>query len=72
MASSVEIKKAKAVFAEEVGDIKNFEQLGIDSCGVTWEMLLRKHLAFDVLSCGGLSCDGKNCLENEINNGCTC
>ena len=64
--------KAKQKYAEEVAKIKSHEVLGIDSCGVTWYQLFRKHLAFDVLKCGGLSCDGKNCLENVISKECNC
>jgi hypothetical protein len=69
MASKV---KAKQKYAEEVAKIKPHEVLGIDTCGVTWYQLFRKHLAFDVLKCGGLSCDGKNCLENVIEKDCNC
>jgi hypothetical protein len=72
MADSVSIKKSKHKYAEEVAGIKPLEQFGIDTCGVTWESLFRKHLAFDVLSCGGLSCEGDNCLQNEIGKDCNC
>jgi hypothetical protein len=72
MANSVTIKKGKYKYAEEVAKIKPLEQFGIDTCGVSWESLFRKHLAFDVLSCGGLSCEGDKCLVNEIGKDCNC
>lgn len=66
------IKKAKSVFADEVASMKSLEVFGVDKCGVTWESLIRKHLAFDVLSCGVSSCNDKACLEREINKDCGC
>jgi hypothetical protein len=64
--------KEKLKYAEEVAKIKPLELFDIDSCGVTWYQLFRKHLAFDVLNCGGLSCEGENCLENVISKDCNC
>jgi hypothetical protein len=72
MAVSFSIKKGKQKYAEEVAKIKNYEQFGIEDGCVTWEALFRKHLALDVLSCGGTDCDGNNCLKNEIGKDCNC
>jgi hypothetical protein len=71
MAKTVSEKKAKRKFAEEVAKIKPLELYGID-CGVSWYSLFRKHLAFDVLKCGGLTCDEKACLKSEIVKNCNC
>ena len=60
--------KANLEFAKEVAAIKPLELFDIDSCGVTWEMLFRKHLAFDVIKCG--ECDP--CLKNVISDSCNC
>jgi len=66
------LQKAKGQYAEEVAKIKPLEMFGIDACGVTWYGLIRKHLAFDVLKCGGLDCDGEKCLRNEVEKSCSC
>jgi hypothetical protein len=71
MASS-RYPKEKLKYAKEVAKIKPLELYGVDSCGVTWYHLFRKHLAFDVLKCGSLSCESKNCIENEIDRDCNC
>lgn len=70
--ASVSVNKAKLKYAEEVASIAKLEVFGVDACGVTWKRLFRKHLAFDVIKCGGVSCDGNSCLKNEIEIGCNC
>jgi hypothetical protein len=73
MASGVKLIKGKRKYAQEVAKIKSLEVFGVDTCGVTWNALLRKHLAFDVLGCGGpTNCDGQLCLWNEISKTCNC
>lgn len=72
MASSAEIHSAKLDYAADVASIKPLELYGIDSCGITWEKLIRKNLAINVLDCGVSSCDFENCLMNEIKSDCNC
>lgn len=60
--------KSNKKFAEEVAKIKPKEVFGVDSCGVTWEQLYRKHLAFDVIKCGVCS----KCLDDVIGESCNC
>tara|TARA_R110001592_G_scaffold221892_5_gene476907 strand:+ start:5434 stop:5637 length:204 start_codon:yes stop_codon:yes gene_type:complete len=60
--------KSKKQFAEEVAAIKPLEIFDIDSCGITWEQLFRKHLAFDVIKCGECSA----CLKDVIGESCNC
>lgn len=59
---------AKKQFAEEVAAVKTKELFGVDSCGVSWESLFRKHLAFDIIDCGVCS----QCVDNEIKNSSNC
>lgn len=69
----VSYTKQEIKYAEEVAKIKPLELFGIDSCGVSWYQLGRKHLALDVLKCASdLSCSGSQCLEGEISKECNC
>lgn len=72
MVSSSFIRKNKMVLAKEVASIRPLELFGLEACDVSWEYLFRKHLAFDVLKCGSLSCDGENCIKDVIGSNCNC
>ena len=66
------IRNNKGAYVKEVASMKAVEVFGVEDCGVTWHKLFRKHLAMDVLQCGGLSCDAENCLKGEIEKDCNC
>lgn len=65
------LKSNKKRFAKEVASMKSVEVFGIETCGATWNKLLRKHLAFELIECGKADCDD-TCLFNEINEDCGC
>lgn len=68
------LKKKKAIFVDEISDIRNKEIFGF-KCGTSWDDLFRKHLIFDVLNClpYGVICDEEEqCLINNLNENCNC
>lgn len=68
------LKKKKAIFVEEISDIRNKEIFGL-KCGTSWDDLFRKHLIFDVLNClpyGVLCEEEEQCLINNLNENCNC